>query len=103
MGRAVRVSTKGIPSFAFSVSHYALPHLYSHLSKHKVCGKNSDCPARRPFSLVGAFWFLYILGYNTSPAVWVGLIALAGLDAETGVVMLLYLDQAWEKSALPVA
>jgi len=50
-----------------------------------------------PFSLVGAFWFLYILGYNTSPAVWVGLIALAGLDAETGVVMLLYLDQAWEK------
>jgi Cu(I)/Ag(I) efflux system membrane protein CusA/SilA len=50
-----------------------------------------------PFSLVGAFWFLYILGYNLSVAVWVGLIALAGLDAETGVVMLLYLDHAWEK------
>jgi len=50
-----------------------------------------------PFSLVGAFWLLYILGYNMSVAVWVGLIALAGLDAETGVVMLLYLDQAWEK------
>ena len=50
-----------------------------------------------PFSLVGAFWFLYALGYNMSVAVWVGLIALAGLDAETGVVMLLYLDQAWEK------
>lgn len=50
-----------------------------------------------PFSLVGAFWFLYILGYNMSPAVWVGLIALAGLDAETGVVMLLYLDHAWDK------
>src|SRR5438874_7925630 len=50
-----------------------------------------------PFSLVGAFWLLYLLGYNTSPAVWVGLIALAGLDAETGVVMLLYLDHAWEK------
>jgi Cu(I)/Ag(I) efflux system membrane protein CusA/SilA len=50
-----------------------------------------------PFSLVGAFWFLYLLGYNLSVAVWVGLIALAGLDAETGVVMLLYLDQAWEK------
>jgi Cu(I)/Ag(I) efflux system membrane protein CusA/SilA len=50
-----------------------------------------------PFSLVGAFWFLYILGYNMSVAVWVGLIALAGLDAETGVVMLLYLDHAWEK------
>jgi Cu(I)/Ag(I) efflux system membrane protein CusA/SilA len=50
-----------------------------------------------PFSLVGAFWLLYVLGYNMSVAVWVGLIALAGLDAETGVVMLLYLDQAWEK------
>src|SRR6266487_1733215 len=50
-----------------------------------------------PFSLIGAFWLLYLLGYNMSIAVWVGLIALAGLDAETGVVMLLYLDQAWEK------
>ncbi len=50
-----------------------------------------------PFSLVGAFWLLYILGYNMSVAVWVGLIALAGLDAETGVVMLLYLDHAWNK------
>ena len=50
-----------------------------------------------PFSLVGAFWFLYLLNYNLSMAVWVGLIALAGLDAETGVVMLLYLDHAWEK------
>ena len=53
-----------------------------------------------PFSLVGAFWLLYLLGYNMSVAVWVGLIALAGLDAETGVVMLLYLDQAWEKYRL---
>lgn len=50
-----------------------------------------------PFSLVGAFWMLYLLDYNMSVAVWVGLIALAGLDAETGVVMLLYLDHAWEK------
>jgi Cu(I)/Ag(I) efflux system membrane protein CusA/SilA len=50
-----------------------------------------------PFSLVGAFWMLYLLGYHMSVAVWVGLIALAGLDAETGVVMLLYLDHAWEK------
>jgi copper/silver efflux system protein len=47
-----------------------------------------------PFSLVGAFWFLYLLDYNMSVAVWVGIIALAGLDAETGVVMLLYLDLA---------
>src|SRR5216117_2628327 len=50
-----------------------------------------------PFSLIGAFWLLYLLGYNMSVAVWVGLIALAGIDAETGVVMLLYLDQAWGK------
>ncbi|MBI5185086.1 MAG: efflux RND transporter permease subunit [Nitrospinae bacterium] len=48
-----------------------------------------------PFSLVGAFWMLYLSGYNLSVAVWVGLIALAGLDAETGVVMLLYLDLAY--------
>ena len=50
-----------------------------------------------PFSLVGAFWALHLLGYNLSVAVWVGIIALAGLDAETGVVMLLYLDLAWEQ------
>jgi len=48
-----------------------------------------------PFSLVGAIWILYLLHYNLSVAVWVGLIALAGLDAETGVVMLLYLDLAY--------
>jgi Cu(I)/Ag(I) efflux system membrane protein CusA/SilA len=50
-----------------------------------------------PFSLVGAIWLMYFLGYNWSIAVWVGLIALAGLDAETGVVMLLYLDIAYER------
>jgi Cu(I)/Ag(I) efflux system membrane protein CusA/SilA len=50
-----------------------------------------------PFSLVGSFWFLYLLNYNLSIAVWVGIIALAGLDAETGVVMLLYLDLAYEE------
>jgi Cu(I)/Ag(I) efflux system membrane protein CusA/SilA len=50
-----------------------------------------------PFSLIGAFWLLYLLGYNLSVAVWVGIIALAGIDAETGVVMLLYLDLAYEK------
>jgi Cu(I)/Ag(I) efflux system membrane protein CusA/SilA len=48
-----------------------------------------------PFSLVGAFWLLYLLAYNMSVAVWVGIIALAGLDAETGVVMLLYLTLAY--------
>ena len=50
-----------------------------------------------PFSLVGAFWLLFLLGYNMSVAVWVGIIALAGVDAETGVVMLLYLDHAFER------
>ncbi len=49
-----------------------------------------------PFSLVGAFWMIYLFGYNLSVAVWVGIIALAGLDAETGVVMLLYLDLAYD-------
>jgi Cu(I)/Ag(I) efflux system membrane protein CusA/SilA len=51
-----------------------------------------------PFSLIGAFWLLWFLGYNLSVAVWVGIIALAGVDAETGVVMLLYLDQAYDKA-----
>jgi Cu(I)/Ag(I) efflux system membrane protein CusA/SilA len=50
-----------------------------------------------PFSMVGAVWLLYILGYNLSIAVWVGIIALAGIGAETGVVMLLYLDVAYEE------
>ncbi len=50
-----------------------------------------------PFSLVGAFLLLYLLGYNLSVAVWVGIIALAGVDAETGVMMLLYLDHAHER------
>jgi Cu(I)/Ag(I) efflux system membrane protein CusA/SilA len=50
-----------------------------------------------PFSMVGAIWFLYLAGYNISVAVWVGIIALLGIDAETGVIMLLYLDIAYEK------
>jgi Cu(I)/Ag(I) efflux system membrane protein CusA/SilA len=50
-----------------------------------------------PFSLVGSFWLLYLLNYNMSIAVWVGIIALAGLDAETGVVMLLYLELAHDQ------
>ena len=50
-----------------------------------------------PFSAVGAIWLLYLLGYNMSIAVWVGLIALLGVDAETGVFMLLYLDLAYEE------
>jgi copper/silver efflux system protein len=51
-----------------------------------------------PFSAVGAIWFLYLAGYNMSIAVWVGLVALMGIDAETGVFMLLYLDLAYEEA-----
>jgi Cu(I)/Ag(I) efflux system membrane protein CusA/SilA len=51
-----------------------------------------------PFSAIGAFWLLYVLGYNMSIGVWVGLIALLGVDAETGVFMLLYLDLAYEQA-----
>jgi len=47
--------------------------------------------------MVGAVWFLFFAGYNMSVAVWVGIIALLGVSAETGVVMLLYLDLAYEK------
>ncbi len=50
-----------------------------------------------PFSLVGAVWLLWILGYNTSVAVWVGIIALAGVSAEIGVVMVVFLDQAYHR------
>ncbi len=51
-----------------------------------------------PFSAVGAIWFLYLLGYHMSIGVWVGLIALLGVDAETGVFMLLYLDLSYEQA-----
>ncbi|MHB1168796.1 MAG: efflux RND transporter permease subunit [Longimicrobiales bacterium] len=53
-----------------------------------------------PFALVGGIWLLWLLGYNTSVAVWVGSIALAGVAAETGVVMLVYLDGAFHRRAL---
>jgi len=51
-----------------------------------------------PFSAIGAIWFLYLLGYNMSVGVWVGLIALMGVDAETGVFMLLYLDLSYQQA-----
>jgi Cu(I)/Ag(I) efflux system membrane protein CusA/SilA len=51
-----------------------------------------------PFSLVGAVWLLYLLDYNVSVAVWVGMIALMGLDAETGVFMLLFLDLSYDEA-----
>ncbi|MBI2985366.1 MAG: efflux RND transporter permease subunit [Deltaproteobacteria bacterium] len=50
-----------------------------------------------PFAIVGAVWLLYLLGYNLSVAVWVGIIALAGVAAETGVVMIVYLDEVYER------
>jgi Cu(I)/Ag(I) efflux system membrane protein CusA/SilA len=50
-----------------------------------------------PFALVGSIWLLYLLGYNLSIAVWVGMIALAGLAAQTGVVMIIYLDEAYNR------
>jgi Cu(I)/Ag(I) efflux system membrane protein CusA/SilA len=49
-----------------------------------------------PFSVVGAVWLMWALGYNVSIAAWVGMIALMGLDAETGVFMLLFLDLSYE-------
>jgi Cu(I)/Ag(I) efflux system membrane protein CusA/SilA len=49
-----------------------------------------------PFSLIGAVWFMWALGYHSSIATWVGMIALLGLDAETGVFMLMYLDLAYQ-------
>jgi len=51
-----------------------------------------------PFALVGGVWLMWMLGYNLSVAVAVGFIALAGVAAETGVVMLIYLDHAWEQA-----
>jgi Cu(I)/Ag(I) efflux system membrane protein CusA/SilA len=53
-----------------------------------------------PFSAIGAVWFLYLLGYNLSVGVWVGLIALLGVDAGTGVFMLLYLDLSYEQARM---
>jgi len=51
-----------------------------------------------PFSVVGAVWLMYLLGYNVSIAAWVGMIALMGLDAATGVFMLLFLDLSYEEA-----
>jgi Cu(I)/Ag(I) efflux system membrane protein CusA/SilA len=63
-------------------------------------GKTAIILLAVPFSAVGAIWLLHLLGYNMSIGVWVGLIALMGVDAETGVFMLLYLDLAYEERRL---
>jgi Cu(I)/Ag(I) efflux system membrane protein CusA/SilA len=73
-----------------------------YLNTHSVV-KTLIVFAAVPFSAVGAIWLLHWLGYNMSIAVWVGLIALMGVDAETGVFMLLYLDlsyESWKQSGL---
>jgi Cu(I)/Ag(I) efflux system membrane protein CusA/SilA len=51
-----------------------------------------------PFSAIGAVWLFHLLGYNVSIAAWVGMIALLGLDAETGVFMLLFLDLSYDEA-----
>ena len=77
---------------------HAAHHRADHLSQHALASsKPPSSMLAVPFSLVGAFWLLYLAGYNLSVAVWIGIIALAGLDAETGVVMLLYLDLAYDQ------
>src|SRR5450756_1440927 len=63
----------------------------------RVCGRRMAIVRRCTRTLVGAFLLLWLLGYHLSVAVWVGIIALAGVDAEMGMVMLLYLDIAYER------
>src|SRR5262245_23287091 len=61
----------------------------------RTVGETLIVMASLPLALVGGVWFVYALGYNMSVAVAIGFIALAGVAAETGVVMLIYLDHAW--------
>jgi Cu(I)/Ag(I) efflux system membrane protein CusA/SilA len=64
----------------------------------KSAMKSSIVMLAVPFSLIGAVWLMFLLGYNISIAAWVGMIALMGLDAETGVFMLLFLDLSYEEA-----
>ena len=66
------------------------------LRQHASAFKAAVVMLAVPFSAVGAIWLFYLLGYNVSIAAWVGMIALLGLDAETGVFMLLFLDLSWD-------
>ena len=74
-----------------------LPDRAAALPEHQVGVKTGIVLLAVPFSLVGAVWLLWVLGYNISIAVWVGMIALMGLDAETGVFMLLFLDLVYDE------
>ena len=68
------------------------------LHEYKVDGKTGIVLLSVPFSLIGAVWLLWALGYNVSIAVWVGMIALMGLDAETGVLLLLFMELAYSQA-----
>jgi len=76
----------------------SLPDLPSALHEHPLRHEDRHRPPRGSVLGDRAIWFLWLLGYNMSVGVWVGLIALLGIDAETGVFMLLYLDLAYEEA-----
>jgi Cu(I)/Ag(I) efflux system membrane protein CusA/SilA len=77
----------------------ALVILLIYLSTRSI-GKTMIVMLAVPFSAIGAVWLLYLLHYNISVAVWVGMIGLLSIDAETGVFMLLYLDLAYEDARM---
>ncbi len=79
---------------------HPVPDLPAAVSEYRVHRQDPDRAAGGAVLRVGAIWLLYLLGYNMSIGVWVGLIALMGVDAETGVFMLLYLDLAYEERRL---
>ena len=96
--RPVRIHGAGPEAPGGHHPHHPGHHLLHPLHQHPLPHQGVIVILAVPFSLVGAIWLLYLLGYNISVAVVVGLIALAGLDAETGVVMLLYLDIAYHRA-----
>ena len=73
-------------------------HLSAALPQPRSGFKAGLVLATIPFSAIGAIWLFHVLGYDVSIAAWVGLIALLGLDAETAVFMLLFLDLSWNEA-----
>ena len=99
--RTVRGDGAGAGAAEIRAAADAVPDLPAALSEYEVDRRRRMIVLLAvPFSAVGAIWLLYLLGYNMSIGVWVGLIALMGVDAETGVFMLLYLDIAYEERRL---
>ena len=91
-------------SFAASIPLIGVHHLEGHMFAPLLTHPELTPPfvglivmLSVPFALVGGIWLMWVLGYHMSVAVAVGFIALAGVAAETGVVMLIYLDHAWEE------